>query len=138
MKKTLVYPAGHAAPRGAYSPGVKVELAGGDTMLFITGQLARAPDGSVVAPFDPAAQTEYIFDLIGEILNAAGMDFEDVVRAQTYLTNMADFPKFTAVRDRYYGNAKPASTLLEVKGLAHEGCCVEVEVTAMKGSPAAG
>jgi len=132
LTKTLVYPAGHAVPRGCYSPGLKVTLADGSTMLFVTGQLARAPDGSVVAPFDATAQTEYIFGLIGEILAAAGMDYADVVRAQTYLTNMADFPQFSAVRDRYFGSAKPASTLLEVKGLAHTGCCVEVEVTAIK------
>jgi enamine deaminase RidA (YjgF/YER057c/UK114 family) len=132
MKKILVYPAGHAAPRGAYSPGLKVELGDGSVMLYVTGQLARAPDGSVVAPYDLTAQTEYIFGLIGEILQAAGMDFNDVVRAQTYLTNIEEFPKFSAVRDRYFGVAKPASTLLEVKGLAHAGCVVEVEVTAMK------
>lgn len=132
LKKTLVYPAGHAPSRGAYSPGLKVELPGGGVMLYVTGQLARAPDGSVVAPFDATAQTEYIFGLIGEILKAAGMDYSDVVRAQTYLTDMADFPKFSAVRDRYFGSAKPASTLLEVKGLAHVGCCVEVEVTAIR------
>lgn len=132
LAKSLVYPAGHAAPRGAYSPGLKVTLPGGGTMLFVTGQLGRAADGSVVAPFDATAQTEYIFGLIGEILQAAGMDFQDVVRAQTYLTDMADFPKFREVRDRFFGEAKPASTLIEVKGLAHAGCCVEIEVTAMK------
>ncbi len=55
-----------------------------------------------------------------------------MVRAQTYLTDMTDFPKFSAVRDRYLGEARAASTLLEVKGLAHVGCCVEIEVTAMK------
>ena len=132
LKKTFIYPAGHAAPRGAYSPGLKVELPGGGVMLYVTGQLARATDGSVVAPFDATAQTEYIFGLIGEILTAAGMGYGDVVRAQTYLTDMADFPKFSAVRDRYFGDSRPASTLLEVKGLAHVGCCVEVEVTAMK------
>jgi len=60
-----------------------------------------------------------IFGLIGEILAAAGMGYGDVVRAQTYLTDMADFPKFSAVRDRFFGDSKPASTLLEVKGLAH-------------------
>jgi 2-iminobutanoate/2-iminopropanoate deaminase len=132
MIKTLVYPAGHAMPRGAYSTAVKVALPGGGTMLFVTGQLSRAPDGSVIAPFDASAQTEHILNLIGEILAAAGMDFGDVVRVQTYLTDMADFPNFSAVRDRYLGVARPASTLLEVKGLAHPGCCVEVEVTAMK------
>ena len=132
LKRTLVYPAGHAAPRGAYSPGLKVELPGGGAILFITGQLARAPDGSVVAPFDLTAQTEYIFTLIGEILATAGMEYGDVVRAQTYLTNITEFPKFSAVRDRHFGASKPASTLLEAKGLAHEGCVVEVEITAMR------
>jgi enamine deaminase RidA (YjgF/YER057c/UK114 family) len=132
LAKKLIYPLGPAAPRGAYSPGIKVELPGGGSMLYVTGQLARAPDGSVVAPFDVTAQTEYIFRLLGEILAAAEMGYDDVVRAQTYLTDMADFPKFSAVRDRYFGDAKPASTLIEVKGLAHNGCCVEVEITAMK------
>ena len=132
MKKNLIHPAGHAAPRGAYSPAVKVALPGGGVLLFVTGQLARAPDGTVVAPFDATAQTEYIFNLIGEILAAAEMDFADLVRVQTYLTAMADFPQFSAVRDRHLGSSRPASTLLEVKGLAHPGCCVEIEVTAMK------
>ena len=34
LKKSFVYPGGHAAPRGAYSPGLKVELPGGGVMLF--------------------------------------------------------------------------------------------------------
>lgn len=132
MNKSPIHPAGHATPRGAYSPAVKVELPGGGHMLFVTGQLARAPDGQVVAPFDATVQAEYIFQLIGEILATAGMEFGDIVRIQTYLTDMADFPKFSTVRDRYLDGARPASTLLEVKGLAHPGCCVEVEVTALK------
>jgi hypothetical protein len=48
LKKTLVYPAGHAPSRGAYSPGLKAELPGGGVMLYVTGQLARAPDGDEV------------------------------------------------------------------------------------------
>ena len=132
MNKSPIHPAGHTKPRGAYSPAVKVELPGGGLMLFVTGQLARAPDGQVVAPFDATVQAEYIFQLVGEILATAGMEFGDIVRIQTYLTDMGDFPKFSAVRDRYVGGARPASTLLEVKGLAHPGCCVEVEVTALK------
>ena len=132
MKTTPIHPGGHPAPRGAYSPGVQVELAGGTTILFATGQLAVDPDGNVVAPFEAGAQTEYVFQLIGSILAAAGMDISNVVRAQTFLTNMADFEKFSAVRNRYFGESRPASTLLEVKGLAREGCCVEIEVTAIR------
>jgi 2-iminobutanoate/2-iminopropanoate deaminase len=131
MKKTLITPPNSTVPRGAYSPGLLVEHNGMKT-FFVTGQLAVSPDGLVVAPNDVLAQTEYVFELAGTLLKAAGMDFCDVVRVQTYLTNMADFQRFTIVRDRYFAETRPVSTLIEVKGLAHEGCCVEIEVTAIK------
>jgi 2-iminobutanoate/2-iminopropanoate deaminase len=131
MTRKIIYPPGFAAARGAYSPGILLET--GDTrLLFATGQLAVDPEGNVVAPGDATVQTEYVFQLIGEILAASGMTFDDVVRAQTYLTNMDDFPKFSAVRNRYLGTALAASTLLEVKSLARPGCCVEIEVTAAR------
>jgi enamine deaminase RidA (YjgF/YER057c/UK114 family) len=131
MKRTLIHPPGHPAPRGAYSPGLLVEH-GGSSTLYLTGQLAVDPEGKVVAPFDAAAQTEYVFGLIGSILRAAGMDFGDVVKVDTFLTHMPDFEKFSAVRNRFFAESRPVSTLLEVKGLAREGCCVEIEVTAVK------
>ena len=131
MKRELIIAAGQSAPRGAYSPAVKVAL-GGAAMLFVTGQLALDQEGRVVAPFDAAIQADYIFGLLRGILDEAGMTLADVVRAQTYLTDIADYQKFTAVRDRYLGDSRPASTLLEVKGLAHHGCCVEIEITAIK------
>lgn len=130
LKKTFVYPPGFAKPRGTYSPGILLETAGGKT-LYATGQLAVDPSGNVIAPGDATEQTEYVFSLLGAILQEAGMTFDDVVRAQTYLTNIDDFPKFSAVRNRYLGGAMAASTLLEVKGLARPGCCVEIEITAV-------
>ena len=60
------------------------------------------------------------------------MDFADVVKVTTFLTHMPDFEKFSPVRNRYFAETKPVSTLLEIKGLAKEGCCVEVEVVAVK------
>jgi 2-iminobutanoate/2-iminopropanoate deaminase len=131
MKKTLIAPAGHPASRGAYSPGLLVEH-GGSSTLYVAGQLAVDPDGEVVAPNDAGVQTEYVFKLIGSILEAAGMNFGDVVKVQTFLTHMPDFEEFKPIRDRYFADTRPVSTLLEVKGLALEGCCVEVEVVAVK------
>ncbi|HEY5227483.1 MAG TPA: RidA family protein [Opitutaceae bacterium] len=131
MKKTLIYPANFPAPRGTYSPGVLIEQEGSRT-LFVTGQLAVDAQGKVVAPNDAAAQTEFVFELIGEVLRAGGMDFRDVVKVQTFLTHMPDFEKFSPVRNRHFAENKPVSTLIEVKGLAREGCCVEVEVVAMQ------
>ena len=131
MKKTLIYPTDHPAPRGAYSPGLLVEH-GGTRTLYVTGQLAVDPAGNVVAPHDAAAQTEYVFGLIGSILKAAGMDFGDVVKVDTFLTHMPDFEKDSPIRNRFFADTRPVSTLLEIKGLAREGCCVEIEVLAVK------
>jgi 2-iminobutanoate/2-iminopropanoate deaminase len=131
MKKTLIYPEGHPASRGAYSPGLLVEH-GGQSTLYVTGQLAVDAKGNVVAPYDAAQQTEFVFSLIGSILKAAGMGFQDVVKVQTFLTHMPDFEKFSPIRNRYFAENKPVSTLLEIRGLAREGCCVEIEVMAVK------
>jgi enamine deaminase RidA (YjgF/YER057c/UK114 family) len=105
---------------------------GGSSTLYVTGQLAVDPDGEVVAPYDAGAQTEYVFKLIGSILDAAGMKFSDVVKVQTFLTHMPDFEAFSPIRNRIFADSRPVSTLLEVKGLAREGCCVEIEVVAVK------
>ena len=131
MKKDLIYPAGHPAPRGSYSPGIRIRL-GDATLLFMTGQLAVDPGGNVVAPGDAAGQAAYVFGLVGSILAAAGMDFGDVVKVDTFLTDMADFGKFSAVRNRHFPSEPPVSTLIEVKGLARAGCLVEIEVVAIK------
>lgn len=131
MKQTLIHPANHPAPRGAYSPGLLVEQ-GGSSTLFVTGQLAIDPEGKVVAPYDAVAQTEYVFQLIGSILEAGGMKFSDVVKVQTFLTHMPDFEKYSPIRNRFFSENRPVSTLLEIKGLAREGCCVEIEVVAMR------
>jgi enamine deaminase RidA (YjgF/YER057c/UK114 family) len=131
MKKTLISPPGHPASRGAYSPGLLVEH-GGSSTLYVTGQLAVDPDGEVVAPYEAGVQTEYVFKLIGSVLEAAGMNFSDVVKVQTFLTHMPDFEEFKPIRDRYFAATRPVSTLIEVKGLAREGCCVEIEVVAAK------
>ena len=131
MSRTQIQLPGQAPARGAYSPALKVD-AGDGAWLFCTGQLALDAAGGVVAPDNAAEQSERIFATIGQLLAAADMDFRHVVRVQTYLTNMADFPHFRAVRDRYLEAYKPASTLLGVAALAHPGCCVEVEVTAWR------
>ena len=129
MSRTQILLPGQAATRGAYSPALKVEGPDG-AWLFCTGQLALDSGGAVIAPHDAAEQSERIFATIEALLAAGGMNFSHVVRVQTYLTVMADFPKFRAVRDRYLEAYKPTSTLLGVAALAQPGCCVEVEVTA--------
>lgn len=116
---------------GAYSHGVLVPLLGAD-MLFVTGQIALDPQGNVVAPNDARRQAEVVFENIGTILEEAALSFRDVVKAQVFLTNIKDFPLVSEVRNKYFSDSRPVSTLLEVAKLVKEGCCVEVEVIAIR------
>lgn len=116
---------------GAYSHGIKIPLAGAD-LIFLTGQKAMDSRGNVVAPNDPEKQTEYAFERIRQLLAEAGATIADVVKAQIYVTDMQNFPIISAVRNRYFKDVRPTSTMVEVRTLSKPGCCVEIAVTAVK------
>ena len=124
-------PQGSPTPMGAYSHGVLVPLPGAD-ILFVTGQIALDSQGNVVAPNDPKKQAEVVFENIGRILAEGGLSFRDVVKAQVFLTSIKDFSVVSEVRNKYFAESRPVSTLLEVPNLVRAGCCVEVEVIAVR------
>lgn len=118
-------------PSKAYSNGILVSLADAD-ILFVTGQVAQDSFGNVVSPNNATDQATFIFKHIAEILSDAGMTHDNVVKAQIFVTDMKDSPKISAVRDQVFANSKPASTMIEVNRLVKDGCCVEIEVIAVK------
>ncbi|MDB6026314.1 MAG: 3-hydroxyisobutyrate dehydrogenase and related beta-hydroxyacid dehydrogenase-like protein [Verrucomicrobiales bacterium] len=124
-------PEGATVPMGAFSHGILVPLPGAD-LLFVTGQLALDKDRNVVGPNDPEIQSEVVFGNIARILQEAGLGFEHVVKAQLFLTDMKHLPHIARVRDKYFATSRPVSTLLEVSRLVREGCCIEVEVVAIR------
>lgn len=129
MKLTLDNPATVAAPAGPYSHVARLDVGGG-ALLVLAGQIATDDAGDVVAPGDVTAQSERIFETIGGILAAHGASFADVLQVRTFMTNLADLPGYGAVRARYFPDAKPASTTVEVSRLFKPGAVLEVEVTA--------
>lgn len=131
MKKTKINSKEFAERLGAYSHGYKVEM-GDSVMIFTTGQIALDKNGTVLFPDDPAKQAEFIYESLEKILRQSGASLDDVVKTTVFLTDMNDFPKISAVRNKYFKNAEPVSTLVEVSNLVKEGCRVEIEVIALK------
>lgn len=116
---------------GAYSHGYKIEI--DDTVLiFTTGQIAMDKNGDVLYPDDPTKQAEFIYESLQKILNQSGASLDDVVKTTVFVTDMNDFPKISTVRNKYFKNAEPVSTLVGVKKLVKDGCRVEIEVIAVK------
>ena len=129
MFKESLIPEGGAEIMGAYSHGLKVDL-GNSEMIFVTGQIAQDANGNVVCE-DIEGQTEYVFNCIEKILNKANASLDDVVKAQIFLTDITDFAKVSPIRNKYFANSKPVSTMVEVSGLVKKGCKIEIEVIAI-------
>lgn len=129
--KVFLNPNDFAAPMGAYSHGLKVDL-GTAEMFFITGQIAMDGNGQPVAPDDITKQTEFIMENIQKILAEGGASLDDVVKSVVYVTDISKYKEISAVRNKYYAVAKPASTLVEISKTFKQGCDVEIEVVAVK------
>lgn len=80
---------------------------------------------------DVTEQTEQCLMNILDALQKAGAELKDVVRVTYILPNKADFEACWPVLRKYFGEIKPAATMLEA-GLADDRMKIEVEVTALK------
>jgi 2-iminobutanoate/2-iminopropanoate deaminase len=123
-----ITPAALPAPLARYSHAIEVPP--GARLLFCSGQLGLAPDGSV--PEEAEAQAELIFDALERLLAEAGMGFGDLVRLNAYVTAREHMAAYMRVRDRRVAAPPPASTLVIIAGFTREEFKVEVEVVAAR------
>ena len=107
-----------------------VEVTGPAKMIYISGQIAFDKDGNVVGAGDMKAQAEQVFKNLEAALAAAGAKFTDVVKMNTYITDMDKAPAVREVRAKYFGETTPASTLVQVAKLARPEFMLEIEVIA--------
>ncbi len=100
-------------------------------LLFISGLLGVDGQGELVGADDVVAQTRQVFENMRAVLDDAGCGFEDIVKVTVYLTDVDDRPKINPVRQEVFGDARPASTLVEVSRFAIPGAKVEIEAVAL-------
>ncbi len=98
--------------------------------LYISGQIALDPGGNVVGKSDMRAQSQRVFENIAAILQQAGGTLDNLVRITAYLTDMSRYREYNEVRTKFLGDRPPASTTVQVSGLAFDGLVVEVDAVA--------
>jgi reactive intermediate/imine deaminase len=98
--------------------------------VYVSGQIALDPDGKVIGEGDMKAQSQRVFDNIDAILKQAGGSMDYIVKITAYLTDMTRYQEYNEVRAKVFSNYRPASTTVEVSGLAFKGLLVEVEAVA--------
>lgn len=126
-------------PKANYSQAV---IAG--DLVFIAGQLASdfqtgvAPDAKVDPNFrfygsEIESQTQYVVDQIKAIAEAAGSSLENVVKAQTFLTDLDHFHGYDKIWKRNFDTPPPRTTIeLAGDGLLVPGTLVEIDVIAAR------
>lgn len=111
---------------GPYSQGI---IAGG--FLYASGQIPINPATGEIEGADITSQTDLVCRNIGEILKAAGTDYEHVVKTSCFLAEMGDFAAFNGVYEKYF-TGKPARSCVAVKQLPKSVLC-EIEIIAYIG-----
>lgn len=100
-------------------------------LVFISGILARNAQGEIVGKGDMAAQIRQVFENIGAALAAAGATMDDIVKRQTFTTDIDAYFKNIDARMAHGGDNRSTSTTVEVRRLSHPDFLIEVEVMAV-------
>jgi 2-iminobutanoate/2-iminopropanoate deaminase len=96
--------------------------------IWMSGAVGITGDGHV--PDDVGSQFQVALDNLDACLRAAGGEVRHIVKVNIYLTNIADRAIINEYRIKYFGEHRPASTLVEVSALVAPSLKVEIEATA--------
>jgi enamine deaminase RidA (YjgF/YER057c/UK114 family) len=114
---------------GLWSNAIRV----GD-VLHVSGMTSRANDGKTIRGANEYEQAQAIFTKIRHLVEAAGGAMSDVAKITIFVTNIKQNTEVWRARREVFSGDFPASTLVEVKGLATPEILVEIEAVAYIGS----
>jgi 2-iminobutanoate/2-iminopropanoate deaminase len=123
MSKMIITAKNAPAPVGPYSHAVSA-----NGFVFVSGQIPLDANGNIVSG-GVEAQTDQVFKNISAILTEAGLDFGDVVKTTVFLSDIGNFGVVNDIYARFFTDAPPARSAVEVAALP-KGSLVEIEVVA--------
>lgn len=125
MAKEIIHTSDAPAPIGPYNQAVK---AGG--FLFASGQIALVPGTDELNNATLEDEAHQVMKNIGALLQAAGLDYSDIVKTTIFLSDMSLFGAVNTIYGSYFTGNYPARETVAVKGLP-KNVNVEISVTAL-------
>jgi enamine deaminase RidA (YjgF/YER057c/UK114 family) len=129
MAKIEAYAARTVYDPPAYAQAVKVE--GGRTILYLAGQVAYDATGNAAHAGDFKAQARAALQAVKDQVEAGGGTLRDVVKVNTYLTDIRHRADYGPIREEFFGKKMPAHTLVAVAALAQPEFLIEIEAVAV-------
>jgi 2-iminobutanoate/2-iminopropanoate deaminase len=111
----------------AIGPYTQAVVANG--FVYTSGQVPLDENGRIVAD-DIVNQTHQVLKNLFYVLEASGATFNDVIKTNVYLTDMAHFLKMNEIYSHYFGDHKPARSTIAVKELP-KGVLIEMDCVAL-------
>jgi enamine deaminase RidA (YjgF/YER057c/UK114 family) len=102
--------------------------------IEVSGTVAVDGDNNLVGKDDVYAQTRFILQKVEGVLNGAGFQMTDVVRTRMFVTDISKWEDIGRAHGEFFKTIKPATAMIEVKGLISDDYLVEIEVTAIRQS----
>jgi reactive intermediate/imine deaminase len=122
---TLTNPSSMAKPGGHYSHAVTA-----NGLVYISGQLPIAPDGSRLNAASFEHQAKQVLENVAAALRGAGSDVSRLVQVRIYVTDIDSWPAFNTLYAAWAGDARPARAVVPVPTL-HYGFEIEIEAVAL-------
>lgn len=97
--------------------------------LFTSGQIPINPQTGAIVAGEISAQAEQVMENLKQVLLAAGLSFNDVLKTTVFITDMNNFAAVNEVYGRYFTDKLPARSCVAVAGLP-KGALVEIELIA--------
>ena len=124
MIKRIIQTEQAPAAIGPYSQAIRI----GD-FLYTSGQIALDPESGIFLSGEIEEETEQTLKNISAILQAGGVNFENVIKTTVYLSDLSDFARMNQVYEKFFSNNKPARACVQVAALP-KGAKIEIDAIA--------
>jgi 2-iminobutanoate/2-iminopropanoate deaminase len=127
MEKSKQIIVAEKAPQaiGPYSHAVKA-----GNLLYTSGQLGMDPVSGVLVEGGVEAEARQALVNLGYILNAAGCNYENVIKTLVFLKDINDFARVNAIYGEFFKENPPARSAVQVAALP-KGAAIEIEAVAI-------